>query len=259
MEKRKIPPERGTGTETRTQNAWSKVREMNFDSPVLLGPINGESLLKDPKHLAFTLARYKFAAKMLQPCRHILEIGCGEGIGTLTFLAETEARVTAIDFDPQQIAYAREHLLPWAGDRVRYLCQDMIRMPYRREKADGLACLDVIEHLHPAEEEEFLAHSLACLASEGVAVFGTPNQLASGYASPRSRMGHINLFDPDRLVETLGRYFQHVFLFSMNDEVIHTGFPKMAHYLVALCVMKRSLRASSSPSDRGNTVKRKGA
>jgi len=35
-----------------------------------------------------------------------------------------------------------------------------------------------------------------------------------------------------RLVQ---RYFDNVFIFSMNDETIHTGFYPMAHYLLALC------------------------
>src|SRR5262249_47894355 len=33
----------------------------------------------------------------------------------------------------------------------------------------------------------------------------------------------------------LEKYFAHVFIFSMNDEVVHTGFSPMAHYLFALC------------------------
>jgi hypothetical protein len=32
------------------------------------------------------------------------------------------------------------------------------------------------------------------------------------------------------------RYFQNVFVFSMNDEVVHTGFSPMAHYLFAMGV-----------------------
>jgi hypothetical protein len=28
-------------------------------------------------------------------------------------------------------------------------------------------------------------------------------------------------------------------MFSMNDEVVHTGYHKMAHYLFALCCEKR--------------------
>ncbi len=34
----------------------------------------------------------------------------------------------------------------------------------------------------------------------------------------------------------------YVFLFSMNDEVVHTGFSKMAHYLLALCVTPKGVR-----------------
>ena len=104
------------------------------------------------------------------------------------------------------------------------------------ESHDGLSCLDVVEHLHPHEETPFLEHCASALESGGVAVFGTPSLHASAYASPRSRLGHINLFDPDRFVDTLERHYRRVFLFSMNDEMLHTGFSKMAHYLMALCV-----------------------
>ena len=34
-------------------------------------------------------------------------------------------------------------------------------------------------------------------------------------------------------------FFKHVFLFSMNDEVVHTGFEKMAHYLFVVCCAKK--------------------
>jgi hypothetical protein len=30
-------------------------------------------------------------------------------------------------------------------------------------------------------------------------------------------------------------YFRNVFLFGMNDEVLHTGYYDMCHYLWALC------------------------
>ncbi len=29
--------------------------------------------------------------------------------------------------------------------------------------------------------------------------------------------------------------FHAVFMFSMNDEVVHTGYYKMAHYILAVC------------------------
>ncbi len=35
--------------------------------------------------------------------------------------------------------------------------------------------------------------------------------------------------------KTMEQYFNSVFVFSMNDEVVHTGFYPMAHYLIAVC------------------------
>jgi hypothetical protein len=34
-------------------------------------------------------------------------------------------------------------------------------------------------------------------------------------------------------------YFHSVFMFSMNDEVVHTGYHKMAHYLFAVAAHKK--------------------
>ena len=39
--------------------------------------------------------------------------------------------------------------------------------------------------------------------------------------------------------EEMKKYFHHVFLFGANDEVVHTGFLPMAHYLIAVGCRKR--------------------
>lgn len=220
----------------RTKKVWEKVSKMNIPRNFTLGPIYAESLLKDPKHLAFTLSRYKFAAKMMKKCKHIIEVGCGEGIGTFMFLSDTSAIVTGIDFDNSQIAYANQHVLPYARDRLTFICQNLVSTPYSGNHGDGLVGIDVIEHIHPSEEKQFLQNCVACLDPEGTALFGTPNKYADKYASDRSKHGHINLFDAERLTATLDEHFKHVFLFSMNDEMVHTGYNKLAHYLIALCV-----------------------
>ena len=46
----------------------------------------------------------------------------------------------------------------------------------------------------------------------------------------------MNCKDGKELQAVMERHFDNVFLFSMNDEVVHTGFTPMAHYLLALCV-----------------------
>ena len=54
-------------------------------------------------------------------------------------------------------------------------------------------------------------------------------------ASPPSKAGHVNCKDGLGFRALMQRFFHNVFLFSMNDEVVHTGFYPMAHYLFALC------------------------
>lgn len=221
---------------SQTKEIWKKVSNMNRPYTFKLGHINSESLLKDPKHLAFTLSRYKFSAKMMKRCKHIIEIGCGEGIGTFVFLAETLAKITAIDFDKNQIEYAKHNVLPHGNNRIIFICQNIISKPYIGKKGDGIVCIDVIEHIHASEEERFFLNCVNSIEKGSVAVFGTTNKYADKYASNRSKQGHINLFDSERLCSTLEKYFRHVFLFSMNDEMVHTGYEKLAHYLLALCV-----------------------
>jgi len=219
-----------------TQQSWDQVRAMNQSEGFSLGAINGQSLVRDPKHVAFVLARYKFAAKMLRRCSSVVEVGCGEGLGALMFLAETQAKFTALDFDEAQIAYTREHVLPHGRGRLEVDRVDLVAQGLPAGKYDGLVCIDVIEHIHSEDEEAFLTHVAQGLGPGALAIWGTPNLHASAYASERSQVGHINLFDPDRFTATLEHHFRHVLLFSMNDEMVHTGFSKMAHYLMTVCV-----------------------
>ena len=223
---------------------WEKVTALNIGNNITLGPIYSYFLLKDPKCLGFVMSRYKFAAKMLKNKKRLIEVGCGEGIGALMLAGETRAEVVGYDFDETQIAYARKNLLlpfeeqnPNDKGRLSYEARDFAGDGESKGAFDGLVCLDVVEHSPRGDEElAFLVNCRACLRDGGVAIVGTPSLHASAHASERSQVGHINLFTPDRFVATMENHFSNVFLFSMNDEVVHTGFDKMAHYIIALCV-----------------------
>ena len=56
------------------------------------------------------------------------------------------------------------------------------------------------------------------------------------YASALSKAGHVNCKTGPQLREALRRHWQEVFLFGMNDEVLHTGFAPMQQYRFAVCV-----------------------
>jgi cyclopropane fatty-acyl-phospholipid synthase-like methyltransferase len=227
-----------------TRQAWEGVVALLSGQTLPLGPVTTDRYLGDPKRLCFFLSRYKFAGKMMKRCKRVVDIGCGDGMGTVSLITDTKAEVLGIDFDAQQIAYANSTLVPAleainpaAKGRLKFECLDIVANGASfKGKFDGLVSMDVIEHIAPKEEKAFLEVCRDNLSDRGVALIGTPNDFASPYASQHSQVGHINMFTPDRLQETLERYFSRVFLFSMNDEMVHTGFDKMAHYLMALAV-----------------------
>lgn len=67
-------------------------------------------------------------------------------------------------------------------------------------------------------------------------MFGMPSLESQVYASHLSKLEHVNCKRGEELKACCLKYFNHCFVFSMNDEVVHTGFYPMAHYLLALCV-----------------------
>jgi hypothetical protein len=68
-----------------------------------------------------------------------------------------------------------------------------------------------------------------------VVIVGMPSLESQAHASPQSKAGHVNCKSGKALKSVLEKHFHNVFLFSMNDEVVHTGFAPMAHYLFGLC------------------------
>jgi cyclopropane fatty-acyl-phospholipid synthase-like methyltransferase len=163
--------------------------------------------------------------------QQVLEIGCADAFGTRLVQQEV-GHVTAVDFDPVFIADAQARMDPaWPMEcRVH----DMLSGPVAGT-FDAIYSLDVLEHIAPDHEHAFMSNLVASLASAGVAIIGIPSLESQAYASPQSKAGHVNCKSGKVFKSFLEDYFQNVFVFSMNDEVVHTGYYPMAHYLLALC------------------------
>lgn len=207
-------------------------RERGLES---MGLMTSQAWYDDPKRLTFTLARYKFVAKMFAGRRHVLEVGCADAFATRIVAQEVE-RVTASDFDPLFIDDARKRMSErW---KIDLLVHDLLAEPMPGS-FDGAYALDVLEHIRPEDEDVFIRNLIAPLDSDGALIFGMPSLESQDYASPISKEGHVNCKTMPDFKSCMARYFKNVFMFSMNDEVVHTGYHKMAHYLFALCVGKR--------------------
>lgn len=200
-----------------------------------MGLMTSQAWYDDPKRLTFTLARYKFVAKMFAGRRHVLEVGCADAFAT-RIVAQEAQKVTATDFDPIFIEDAKKRMTErW---QIDLLVHDMLAEPMPGNY-DSAYALDVLEHIRPEDEDVFIRHMIAPLEADGSLIFGMPSLESQEYASPISKEGHVNCKDMPDFKAGMERYFKNVFMFSMNDEVVHTGYHKMAHYLFALCVGKK--------------------
>jgi cyclopropane fatty-acyl-phospholipid synthase-like methyltransferase len=220
---------------TREPQYQSSVEIREEQGLASLGLMTNQAWHDDPRRLAFTLSRYKFAAKMLEGRDHVLEAGCADAFGT-RIVQQSVGRVTAVDFDPVFVADVEARMTErWQFD---VHVHDMLEGPVPG-MFDGTYALDVLEHIQPADEDRFLTNLTASLTPDAVAVIGAPSIHSQAYASPPSKAGHVNCKDAPSTKALLERFFTQVFVFSMNDEVVHTGYHPMAQYFMALCCSPR--------------------
>ena len=203
------------------------------EPPVTLGPMASHSYRHDPKHLGFTLARYKFVAKMLAGFHSVAEFGCGDGFGAAV-VRQAVGVLRLYDFDPHCVAAASKMVPDSAG--VAAVCDITEPDSTLGRFADAVYMIDVIEHLDSRSERHALRNIQRMLWPPGVLIIGTPSLESQTYASPQSKAGHVNCRSGDALKSDMLKYFNTVFLFGMNDEMLHVGFAPMCHYLFAVCV-----------------------
>lgn len=210
------------------RDAWENTKALLLNHKMSFGRHWSFNFRNDPKRLAFVLSRYKFAAKMACKTGNILELGCSEGIGS-TILGEFAQSYTGIDLDESAIQTALQNRI---SDKFRFICDDFMGKKYG--EFDAVVSLDVIEHIYKEFQDLYFETAMQNLSENGILVIGTPNVTSDQYASPASKLGHVNLFSQERLLQEMKRYFHQVFPFGMNDEVMHTGFSEMSHYIFCI-------------------------
>ena len=194
-------------------------------------------LLNDPKQIGFRIARHKFVMKMLTGFESVLEVGCQEGFTSL-FVAQEVGQLVAIDFYKPHIEDAEQFLKPHLPN-VEFRGHDIIDGPIVDREFDGAFSLDVLEHIDQSQEHLFMANIAASLKQDGVFIVGMPSLESQQYASEAAKAGHINCKTGQNLQTLCKLHFNNVFMFGMNDEVLHTGFFPMCQYLFPMCIGKK--------------------
>jgi SAM-dependent methyltransferase len=199
------------------------------------GLMSGYVWHDDPKRLVFMLSRYKFVSKMLAGKSNVLEVGCGDGFGG-RIVRQSVEKLTGVDFDPMFIEDGKKI----TSDRwpIDLHVHDILDGPFQGS-FDGIYSLDVMEHITAEREQEYIENILHSLTDDGILIVGMPSLESQTYASPASKAGHINCKSGPDFKAIFEQHFHSTLLFSMNDEIVHTGFHAMAHYLFIVCSGKK--------------------
>lgn len=208
-----------------------------YSEGVKLSPEYASFVHNNMMHLLIRLARYKFVARMVKKSDRVLEVGSGSGLGSI-FLGQHCAHVTGLDVKTTEVEEARsinkrENVEFKVGD----IFETISEQPY-----DVVVALDVIEHM-PEEQGQKLVKAMADnLKDDGMLVIGSPSLYSYDYQGPLSKASHVKCYDKDELVKLIENYCGRTIAFSMNDEMVHTGFHKMAWYYFVLGFMPKKHR-----------------
>ncbi len=188
--------------------------------------------LQNPLMAGVKLARYKFVAKMLSSDDVVLDLGCGNGYST-HFFSTFAKSVIGVDLYADMEA-AR---VTFPGDNIEFVKADILDPPdsITSRRFSAITSIDVIEHFYREDGEKIVETYAELLADNGMMIIGSPSKFSEQYRSKQSQDVHFYEYEPDEIKELCDRFFGRTILFSMNDEIVHTGFYKLAWFVFVLC------------------------
>jgi 2-polyprenyl-3-methyl-5-hydroxy-6-metoxy-1,4-benzoquinol methylase len=205
----------------------------NIKSNITLGANTSAILLSDPKLILFTLSKYKFAGKHINKSDIVLEIGCMDGFASL-LLSSFCKELIAVDFYQSHIQDAKKYICEHV-ENIEFKGLDFLESEFDLE-FDFCVSFDVLEHIDPKQSDLFIDKVFAALKHDGSAIIGVPSLNAQRYTSNVNKNSHINCKSRQSRLCELRKKFKKVYVYSMNDEVVHTGYFEMAQYEIYLCI-----------------------
>ena len=160
----------------------------------------------------------------------MLDLGCGQGLSTIYF-SDYCKYIYGVDLLSKFLRHDRKN--------IKFFKKDIFTIEPKnfKNKIKFISLIDFIEHFKKKDGEKILNICSEILKNKGgTLVLGTPSKYSSKYRSKRSKAQHIYEYDGKELQKICEKYFSRTFLFSMNDEVVHTGFHKLAWFNFVICV-----------------------
>jgi 2-polyprenyl-3-methyl-5-hydroxy-6-metoxy-1,4-benzoquinol methylase len=192
--------------------------------------------ISDPLFATIKLSRYKFAAKMLSSEDQVLDLGCGKGYGAYFFskFGKSSIGLDEVDSFDSGIIKSKTH-------NLELIKGDILAPPPQidNRKFDAVVSLDVIEHFNLADGDKILKWCKRHIYDNGMVIIGTPNRHSQAYRSRINQHQHIYEYEPEELEKKIKENFERTFMFSMNDELVHTGFSKLAWFFFIIGVIPK--------------------
>ncbi len=160
----------------------------------------------------------------------MLDIGCGQGLSSI-FFSDYCKYVYGVDLLSDFLNHDRKN--------IKFIKKDIFNLKKNNFKhnIDLITLIDFIEHFNKSQGSLILNKCSKLLKKKGgTLIVGTPSVYSSKYRSKRSKIQHIHEYDGMELKDLCSKYFNRTFLFSMNDELVHTGFYKLAWFNFVICV-----------------------
>jgi 2-polyprenyl-3-methyl-5-hydroxy-6-metoxy-1,4-benzoquinol methylase len=192
------------------KSKWTEVADfMKEAAPVALGSEMSYQYQSNPKNILSSLSYYKFAAKLIGKNKNILDIGCGEGLGTF-LLAKECGFAHGIDLDSNAIKIAKQNFF---DANIAFTVKEIFKDGFS-ENFDAVIHFTGIEQVCSENALKFFYFLQKAIRPHGLCIVGTPF--------------------PEKLKNMMPLFFEHVFLFSANDEVIQAGILPFASYFLAV-------------------------
>ena len=198
----------------------------------MVNSVEGISFQESPLDFFILLARYKFAARILDGNDTVLDAGCGHGLGSV-MLSKFARSVTGLDADHELVNYCQDTYA--RIQNLSFMQGDLRDLSGLKGQFDTVVCLDVIEHFTMEDAQVVLDNLAGALTSRGMLVIGTPNARSQEFGSDRRRQTHVFEYDYSAFREMLGARFKRLIVFSMTDELVSTGFSELAWYFMGTC------------------------